>query len=149
MRSIEFDSSGLKKCVHCKDPKTKEDFYPSISYKSGYRLECIECAKKKSKKYPKSSEQIKAGHLRCDYGITPEIYKRMLIEQNNVCAICGKEETVKNYKDKVSSLAVDHDHKTGKIRGLLCQKCNSGLGKFEDNEDNMLKAVEYLRKHKR
>lgn len=72
----------------------------------------------------------------------------MLEEQNHLCAICGNPETVKNYKDVVSKLSVDHCHRTGKVRGLLCQNCNKGIGNLKENEDIILKAVEYLRKHK-
>lgn len=79
--------------------------------------------------------------------ITVEEYKNLIEKQNNLCAICNKSETKISRKDKtVSPLSIDHCHKTGKIRGLLCNKCNRGLGYFEDNEVNLIKASDYVSK---
>ena len=81
------------------------------------------------------------------YGITPERYDEMVKIQNNRCLICGNEEIAKhNYTKKVQKLAVDHDHITGKVRGLLCQDCNQGLGKFYDDILRLEKAIQYLKK---
>lgn len=75
------------------------------------------------------------------YGITPEQYQQLLEKQNYSCAICGKHET-----DFGRKLAVDHDHKTGEIFGLLCSTCNHQvIGKYRDPEI-FDKAAEYLRK---
>ncbi len=71
----------------------------------------------------------------------------MLEEQNGVCAICGKPET-KIFKNKVISLAVDHDHKTGKVRSLLCYRCNGVLGLIFENPSLLNKYTEYLNKHR-
>ena len=75
------------------------------------------------------------------YGLTIEDYENMLISQNYSCAICGGDNKGKNF-------AVDHDHKTGKVRALLCSTCNSGIGSLKDSIDILEKAIEYLRKHK-
>ena len=80
------------------------------------------------------------------FGLTPEEYEKMLEAQGNKCAICGGEETATRL-EKTKSLAVDHDHKTGKIRGLLCCECNQGLGKFKDSRDMLLSAAKYLDGH--
>lgn len=69
----------------------------------------------------------------------------MLCEQDNKCAICGIEFGIDNSKDRPH---VDHDHKTGIVRGLLCMKCNAGLGLFGDNIDNLVSAVCYLEENK-
>ena len=75
-------------------------------------------------------------------------YAEMLIQQNKVCAICKMPEKRKSRRDgRVCALAIDHNHQTGKIRGLLCHSCNVGLGNFEDNIDLLQKAIEYLKKH--
>ena len=74
------------------------------------------------------------------FGITPEDYKRMLAEQKGVCAICNKP-------DNKRRLSLDHYHETGQIRGLLCANCNHLLGNAQDNEDTLLAAIQYLRKH--
>jgi hypothetical protein len=78
-----------------------------------------------------------------NYGITIEQYESMLVKQNNVCAICLRTETATN-RGKVKRLAVDHCHKTGKVRGLLCHNCNTTLGKYEDKPELIKKLIEYL-----
>jgi Recombination endonuclease VII len=79
------------------------------------------------------------------YGVTPEDYTRRNKEQRNLCAICGKKERRIHYKtQKPQSLSVDHDHRSGKVRGLLCSDCNIGLGMFQDDLTLLLKAVKYL-----
>jgi hypothetical protein len=77
------------------------------------------------------------------YGITAHEYDSLHAAQGGVCAICGLPET----RRTKSSLAVDHCHTTGKIRGLLCSMCNPGLGGFKDNPELLLAAVAYLKKH--
>lgn len=78
------------------------------------------------------------------YNITLEDYDTLFQLQGGVCAICGKPET----SAKVSNLAVDHNHINGSIRGLLCNKCNRGLGYFEDDITILSKAIEYLKNKK-
>lgn len=77
-------------------------------------------------------------HLKKTYGITIEDYDRILASQGGVCAIC-KGGTSKNH------FAVDHNHKNGNIRGLLCARCNSGLARFMDNIRNLRRAVAYMK----
>lgn len=84
--------------------------------------------------------------LQRKYGLTTYDLQAMAEAQDHKCAICGSPETVTR-SGLVKHLAVDHDHKTGKIRELLCDACNTGLGKFKDDEDILLKAIAYLRKH--
>lgn len=84
--------------------------------------------------------------LKRKYGITLEWYRNQLFKQNNVCAICKQPEKAV-IRGKVIAMPVDHCHKTGKARGLLCTKCNRGLGLFEDNVDFLNNAIEYLKLH--
>lgn len=72
------------------------------------------------------------------YGLNIESYNKLLEKQNGMCAICGKKETKK-------SLAVDHCHQTGKVRGLLCFRCNFGLSYFSENAERFLMAYNYLK----
>lgn len=82
------------------------------------------------------------------YGITLEDYNRMYEEQNGACDICKQPETrVDHRTKKVSRLAVDHNHTTGKVRSLLCHNCNVSLGGFKDDQNLLWKAIEYLMKH--
>ena len=74
-------------------------------------------------------------------GLTRSEYDAMLATQGGVCAICGRE------CDVVGSLSVDHCHKSGVVRGLLCKRCNSGLGFFRENGTLLLKAAAYLDEH--
>lgn len=82
----------------------------------------------------------RATKLRLKYGITREEYLMLLSKQDNKCKICGKAE-----KDNGRELAVDHCHNTNRIRGILCVRCNAGLGNFKDNIRLLEKAVNYLR----
>jgi hypothetical protein len=77
------------------------------------------------------------------YGITLEQYERLLEVQGGACAIC-KSKDIGHSKHK--HFSVDHDHVTGVVRGLLCNRCNVGLGSFKDNMDSLQAAIEYLRK---
>ena len=80
--------------------------------------------------------------------ITKEQYTKLIDDHDNKCAICFQEETKRQRKDGTRSpLCIDHDHKTGLIRGLLCHMCNSGIGFFKDNEKILMNAAEYIRNH--
>jgi len=75
------------------------------------------------------------------YGITEIEYNELFLKQNGKCAIC-KDEQHGRFK-----LSVDHNHKTGKVRGLLCGQCNYAIGLLNDNKDNCLNAYEYLKEY--
>jgi len=80
------------------------------------------------------------------YGLSLNDYTKINDSQNGVCAICNQPETIKRW-GKLDKLSVDHDHKTEKIRGLLCNHCNRGLGCFKDDENILKKAIIYLKNH--
>lgn len=82
-------------------------------------------------------------HRKDKYGITPAQFKILMCAQNFGCAICGKPET-KNINGKVVELAVDHDHETKRVRGLLCSNCNIALGSFLESKEILKKAILYL-----
>lgn len=77
------------------------------------------------------------------YGVTPEQFEQMLATQGGVCAICGTDQ----WDSKGRGPNVDHDHTTGKVRGILCNSCNNGLGRFRDDTALLLAAVKYLEAH--
>lgn len=92
---------------------------------------------------------IRNAFLKKEYGLTIEDYERMVMEQNNSCALCGKHQTVSKVRRKAAvrkqrELVVDHNHTTNKVRALLCNRCNTGLWAIE-NIDWRNKAEEYLR----
>ena len=102
--------------------------------------------------YRKLSNDANRDHLRSrqmvrDYGIDAAVYARMLAEQKGVCAICEQPET-KIEKGHVRQLSVDHNHKTGAVRGLLCSNCNVAIGLFCDDVAVLQRAIGYLRKHR-
>tara|TARA_R100001377_G_C3145943_1_gene94476 strand:+ start:54 stop:722 length:669 start_codon:yes stop_codon:yes gene_type:complete len=79
-----------------------------------------------------------------EFGITSNDYNRMLKEQNEVCYICKNKNTFKKNKEKESKLVVDHNHKTGKVRGLLCDPCNSSLGFLKEDINILRNCISYL-----
>lgn len=78
--------------------------------------------------------------LKQKYGMTLEDYEQLLEDQGGVCALCGNEQ-----HRNISKLFIDHDHETGKVRGLLCLRCNTALGVFGDNTAGVMKVLRYLR----
>lgn len=85
----------------------------------------------------------KARALRDSFSLSLEEYQEMLDRQNGKCAICDQPEThMRN--GKLKALAVDHCHSTGRIRGLLCSDCNTGIGKLKDSPEVLLSAIRYL-----
>ncbi len=85
--------------------------------------------------------KMKNNHLKCTFGITLVEYNQMFEEQQGCCAICGKHQA-----SEKRALAVDHDHETGRIRGLLCSGCNQGIGHLKDDITILRKAIAYLEK---
>lgn len=91
-------------------------------------------------------ERYRSSDLKKRFGIGTDEHQRRLAEQGGVCAICGKPETVKR-NGKNRWMAVDHCHKTNKIRGLLCGRCNPMIGYSQDDPAILDKAAAYLRRH--
>jgi len=90
-------------------------------------------------------EKIKNSRLKRIYNISIDEYNNILLTQNNRCAICKKPLDLQNPKH----VHIDHDHKTGKVRGILCNKCNSAIGYLNDNIEYIKNALEYLEHNKR
>jgi hypothetical protein len=80
-------------------------------------------------------------------GITIEKFLEMDAAQSSLCAICGMAETAKHKSGRVKRLSVDHCHATGKIRSLLCKRCNMGIGLFNDDVGLFSLVIEYLKRH--
>ena len=81
------------------------------------------------------------------YGLSKEVYLKMIKEQDNKCLICAREESATTKRGIVRPLCVDHCHTTGKVRGLLCNHCNSMLGHAKDNPKLLQTAIEYLKQY--
>lgn len=89
-------------------------------------------------------KKVRASRLRYLYGVEPEVYDELWSLQEGLCAICKNPET-RIIRGTLSQLAVDHNHVTGEIRGLLCSDCNLGLGKFHDDAMLLQAALDYLK----
>ena len=125
----------MKYCLQCKQTKEPSEFHKHKLGKDGLRPTCKEC--RKAEPY-KPQVQLNR-YLKSTYNITLQQYDEMLSAQGNVCAICGS-----NYPGHCGRFCVDHNHKTGEVRGLLCNQCNIGIGALQDNPDILLKAAQYL-----
>jgi len=84
--------------------------------------------------------------LKLRYNSTPQEYETKLASQDYKCALCGKDANNNVRRGKVEPLYVDHCHKTGKVRGILCDLCNKGIGHMRDNEEFLMAAAQYIRK---
>lgn len=128
----------LRTCKHCGVRKPLEDFY---AWSNGKRHRgCKPCTLRKQREYYESRKEQKQeirrrNHLKRKYGLSPEDYEAMRSQTAGACQICGKPQ---------KKLLVDHDHATGRVRGLLCKTCNWGLGQFYDSPELLMKAVDYL-----
>jgi len=147
--------NNKKLCPKCNQIFSLSNFHKDLRRTNKYQLWCKQCGLNAKNEHYKNmniirknrySEGIRNSALKHNYGITLIEYNKILEKQNGVCAICNKPETQHSYPTgKVDSLRVDHNHKTNKIRGLLCSKCNFGISQFNDNIKLMRIAINYLR----
>lgn len=163
-----ISENGTKVCSCCKEEKLVSEFHRDKNSSDGYTYKCKECRNKANREYyaahpekrkekndkkkeyrklyydnPEIKLKYRQKYIERKFGINYEQYNKMLAQQGGVCAICGSAET----KCSAEYLAIDHDHDTGEIRGLLCSNCNRALGLFQDNSEIVEKAMLYLKKH--
>jgi hypothetical protein len=117
-----------KYCPTCKITKKSTEFNKCVSRKDGLDIRCKSCA----------SQSSKIQHYKKQYGFTTDQAKHHLKNQHGNCKICSKE----------TKLYVDHNHTTGKVRGLICNNCNTVIGHAKESVDVLLKAIDYLKEHK-
>lgn len=134
-------------CIKCDTTKVVQEFPSDPLRKEGSTHRCKTCTKKDLDKWVlKNREYVRKssadGHYRRKYGITAEQKLNLISEQHGKCAICKTE-----LSDNIH-ICVDHDHVTGLIRGILCRKCNTGIGQFSDDIEIIENALEYLRTHR-
>jgi transcription elongation factor Elf1 len=144
----------MKRCVDCNQSDLSE-FTKDKTRSDGLDKRCKSCKKRIAKAYysthkekfkengrnfqRKNPEWMTAKRLARRYGLDLKTYKSMLAAQSGKCAICNRDGSEFSRR-----MAVDHNHKTGAVRGLLCTNCNTVLGKMNDNPALFLKAAEYL-----
>ena len=127
-----------KICSRCKKIKPVNNFHANSRIKSGLNSWCKNCRREYQQSCGKRPDlqQHKLG-LKCLYNMTVEQYNQMLAEQNGVCFFCKKPELDRR-------LSVDHNHKTDKIRSLLCRQCNFLVGHVENNIDLVKQILKYI-----
>jgi hypothetical protein len=130
----------LKRCTKCKEEKELKFFDKDKNRKDGHSYNCKLCKSVESKKH-KHKETL-AKRLK-KHNMTPDVYNDMFNKQHGICPICGRHQS-----ELPKGLCVDHDHLTGKKRGLLCTKCNLRLGTFNDNIEDLKRAIVYLESFK-
>lgn len=157
---------GLRRCLDCLAIKPEEAFGRWRQGPYGLRYTCRDCTNQANRKkyYPKITEEArdrkrKKNHLayhamaelekkdhnrkqglKQNHGLTLEEFDIMLAAQDGRCAICGRD----NPTGRFSQWHIDHCHRTGQIRGILCDSCNRGLGMFKDNVEFLQTAIAYL-----
>jgi hypothetical protein len=135
----------MKICKVCGIEKPFENFVKRNNRKNGYQPYCKECHNDKVRKEYKEGD-MRDYDLMKAYGITQDDYNGILEFQNYRCAIC-KGTVEEKMKGNKKHLCVDHDHKTGKVRGLLCDPCNRAIGLLEDHYAVLQNAYRYLSVH--
>lgn len=161
----------MKRCTKCGVEQPIENFYKAPGGRDGRRGDCKTCFAARRKQWyvenrerelarvaawqeanrerhlanqrarrtrPEVKARERAGHLKRKFGITLETYDDLFMRQGGRCAICQRVP-----RDDIS-LHVDHEHETGRVRGLLCFRCNNALGDFDDDPVRLFQALAYL-----
>ena len=135
------------KCAGCGQHKTTDNFYKRSARPRGFTSRCKSCVGNSSKqvrewrqKNPGKNRALRERERVTVYKLPIEEYHAMLEEQGHKCAICGTDTP-----GGKGSWHIDHNHETGKVRGLLCAMCNVGLGNFYDRVDLLEGAIAYLK----
>ena len=119
-------------CRKCEAHKPPEDM--------AYPGECNPCRAARHRAYEQQTSKLEARrsrHLQKTYGLSAEDWDTMFVNQNGCCAICDTPQTKRK-------LHTDHEHSTGKVRGLLCTNCNHAIGALKDSPDLLRSAIAYL-----
>ena len=136
-----------KCCASCDETKPVTEFYLVSKGMPDRRSYCKTCtaAKKRDSYQRRGGRDIPyAQVLKRSYGLTLADYNAMLRKQAHRCSVCRRPETIKSRGGQIRRLAVDHDHVTGTVRGLLCHRCNILVWAFEDNHTTLDAIKGYL-----
>lgn len=133
---------GAKRCWQCKQTLPFEAFGRNRDERDGHAARCKACLKADRKARPEVYRKYKRNtHLRVQYNIGIDDFERLMVAAGGRCQICGASGS-KSIRKK--HLCIDHDHTTGRIRGILCDTCNRGIGLLGDNPDRIRAAASYL-----
>ena len=120
---------STRRCARCGSDKPVTDFYQETNRgRVRIRRSCKSCTIAATRAY----------NIRRNYDLTIDAYEAMVVGQGGVCAVCRRPEADNGH------LAVDHDHRTNAIRGLLCKRCNTLLGMADDDIEVLAEAITYL-----
>lgn len=137
-------SDLYRTCMTCGVEKQITEFYMRDKKTGRRHSACKECDKARVKaRHQANPERTRNNDLKRNYGITLQEHQEMYENQNGRCAICQKEGD-----GKWKKLCVDHDHETGKVRQLLCRRCNMILGQAYDDSSLFSEMILYLDRHK-
>lgn len=137
----------LRVCTRCQQPKPVGQFRVDSRRRSGRRSRCSDCVKGPEQAYNRSETTKLRKWFRdiwTKFGLEETVCRELLERQEGRCAICGRPPGAGAKPGTGKRLCVDHCHETKKVRGLLCDSCNLGLGKFQDSPDLLRKAALYL-----
>lgn len=148
-----------KICTKCELPKRLDEFFPLYG-KSNHNSWCKQCHTTNNIARMKFRRDNEPGYreyvrnyarkrrFRIKFGITIEDYEKMLAAQGGGCAICHRtDKVIDGHLGTPKMFPVDHDHKTGRMRGILCDRCNRGIGLLQDSVELIKSALKYLQKH--
>lgn len=142
--SAALAAKGLQHCPMCRKDLALEAFAPTARGETGQY--CRECKKAKNRAWylEKGRHTKPAQHRARTYGLESDEFEAMMVEQKHACAICSRSFIGL----KPQMIHVDHDHRTGVVRGILCQNCNNGCAALLDDPDLVLNACVYIAKAK-
>lgn len=160
-----YSERDSKACCECKQVQPLAEFTRRRKEPDGLAKQCRTCLKNRKRKWTEKNlehvretnrspslkyaenhpERKREAMMKCKYGIGVKEYHKLLEQQNDGCAICGAPPTVRPHSTR-ATLCIDHDHSTGRIRGLLCSHCNHAIGLMQDDPILLEKAAEYLKR---
>jgi hypothetical protein len=140
-----IDDVEVKRCCTCHEWLPLDRYNKRINCWDGLQSICISCRSETHKKLKEVDYTMgRKQHLKRKFNMTEEDYLQKYLDQGGVCAICGGPPNGVTKFYMGNNFSIDHDHKTGEVRGLVCQSCNHGLGCFKDSPVLLQKAIDYL-----
>ena len=139
---------SIRVCKECKVAQPLQEYHKCSANKGGRKPVCRTCNNLKTREARRlkgrteTPEQRRKWSLKAKYGISLEDYTELMVLQNGKCKICNAGSD----KGQAGFLVVDHNHATGKVRGLLCNHCNAALGMFKDSTTLLNEAIKYINK---
>lgn len=147
-RGVAKIFNGMRECTGCKEVLPTYAFYAHSQRPGTTHSQCKKCENaatiKRTKANPeRTSRYSRKSRIKTQYGLSWDDFQKIVSTQGGACPIC-KNQLDFNANRRVH---IDHDHATGKVRGVLCNWCNSGLGRFKDNARWLDAAAQYIRLH--